>query len=71
MAGDRKRVTTLWECLCLIVYGLGFLLYCVNLVLAKQGENASYLNPGMRSSSSHHLIGKNILPEMKKGTKSI
>lgn len=66
VVGDR--VTTLLECDWLTKYGLGFLLSCVNSVLAKQKDMLVYLNPEIRRCSQHWKR-KNILPQQKKGSK--
>lgn len=68
VVGDR--VTTLLQRDWLTMYGLGFLLSCVNSVLAKQKNMLVYLNPGMRRCSQHWKR-KNILLQLKKGSKCI
>lgn len=69
VAGDRKRVTTLWECLCSTVYGLGFLLFCVNLALVKQGKNASLFKSWDEEQQQPSLNRKKSSPSDEEGNK--
>ena len=71
MAGDRKGHHTVRVSLFDSVWAWFSVILCEFSADKTEEKMLVYLNPGMRSSSSHHSIGRNIFLQMKKGTKCI